>query len=98
MRRVRGAGVYRVEHFANPIQRRDEKLRIATEADAQEAVHLEMIAGHDEDALLVPDALGQPGRADAMRVADEGDGARLGRNVAERSGPAFEPALQGRVV
>ena len=42
----------RVEHSADPLQAPVRCAGIVAETDAQVAVHLEVIAGHDEDALL----------------------------------------------
>src|SRR5262245_58511660 len=83
IRRTRAAGVARVESLANPFQRRHEQLGIAAEPDAQEAVHLEVIAGNDEDALFVANPLDELGRSDTVRVADERDRAGFRRHVGQ---------------
>src|SRR5215203_3605639 len=84
IRRPGRARGQRVEHVSDSFECGDEQLGIAAEADPDESVHLEMIAGDDEDALLVANALDQRGRADAMRVVDEGDRAGLRRHMRER--------------
>jgi hypothetical protein len=78
-------------------QRGLEVLRIGSETDPEVPVHVEEISGGDEDALFLPQALGQLGRAHAVRVAHEGDRSRFRRDVAETRLP-LDPAPDQRVV
>src|SRR5687767_2176719 len=88
----------RVQHLADALERRQQELEIAAEANPQIAVHLEMIAGHEEDALFLAYPLAQRRRANRQRVFDEGDRARFGRDVRQHRRPAFNPSPDRRVV
>ena len=73
------------QEFADQGERGCQVVGIGSEPDAEVAVHLEEVAGHDEHAVLVTEPLGQHGRADRMRVAHERDGASLGCGVGEET-------------
>jgi hypothetical protein len=80
------------QELADQRQRGAEVRRIRAEPDAQEAVHVEKIAGHDQHTALLPQPLGQLRRMDRVRVADERDRTGLGRDVAQPLLPLDPPA------
>ena len=66
--------------------------RWLAEPDPQVPVHAEMIAGHDQQALLHAQASHQLGRVDRVIVADVHDRAGVWRHVAEEAAVRIEPA------
>ena len=80
-----------------PIEAGAVVLRRLAEAEAQVAVHAEMIAGHDQHALLLAQPVDQRRRIDRVVVADVDDRAGFRLDPAEAAGVG-EPRLDQRQV
>ena len=73
--------------------------RVAAEADAEVAVHLEVIPGHDEHALFVAQPLDERRRVDWVARSERTRWRRPpGGSGHERRRAAFDPAADDRVV
>ena len=62
------------------------------------AIHLEMIAGHHEDALFSAQPFDQHRRIDVVVVAHEHDRASLRRHMLESTVPGVQPVAHERIV
>src|SRR5216110_2108075 len=81
-----------------PLETLLEIVDFIAESDSQVSVHTEVIAGHDEDALLLTEPRHELCRIDRMAVADVHDRAGVGRRVAEEVAVGVEPSGDDREV
>jgi hypothetical protein len=85
------------QELSNQGQRRLQVLWIRSKPDAEIAVHVEVVPGNEQDALFEAQALGQLRRSKGVRVPDERDRSRFGRDMAETVLP-LDPRLDDWVV
>src|SRR2546425_9971610 len=83
---------YGPEALSRPLQRLLQLERIPPVADAHVAIHLEVIARHDEHVMLLTQPCGQLGRVDGRRVVHKGDGPSLGRDAVHQPLLTVDPA------
>src|SRR5207245_10809142 len=94
----RGRGGQAVQDRVDALEAGAKILRLVAEADAQEAVHAEVVAGDDEDALLLAQPRHQLRGVDAPRVTKVRDGARTRGHQPEQVSPPAHPLIEDRVV
>src|SRR5574340_703159 len=89
---------YGAEALPRPLEGLVQPERVAPITDAHVAIHLEVIARHDEHVMHLPQPRGQLGRVDCRRVVHKGDGPSLGRDPAHQSLLTVDPARHDRKV
>src|SRR3954471_20739398 len=82
------------EEFPDERERRLEILRVGAEANPQVSIHVEEVAGHQEHAAFLAQALGQLGRSHRMLMLHEDDRAGFRGDVAEPLLPLDPPPHQ----